>query len=95
MRIAACIAIGIVVCATDYAHAPLDQRAYEAAAKACHAERVLPLVRGKLNIIGVSGIRHPNPEFGEIECVRQFLGVAPKDVLVVSGYAGLFEVRPH
>ena len=89
------LAFGLSACATDYARAPLSERAYAAAAKACGTRRVLPLVRGKMNLVGVSGLTHPNPEVSQIDCVRRFLGIAPNDVLVLYGYDGLFHVQDH
>jgi hypothetical protein len=73
-------------CATDYAHAPLTERSYQAAAKHCHSDSVLRLTRGKPQLVYVSGLmneRTAAPYIANIDCVREFLGVARDDVIII------------
>ena len=79
------VALLLVGCVKDYAHAPLTEASYEAAARHCHSP-VLRLIRKPQVVFGVSGLlsaRAAAPYLAQIECVRAFLGVAKDDVIIM------------
>jgi len=70
-------------------HAPIPEKTYRAAARQCHARRVIRMRPGVKNVFSVGGLtdRTGRPS-GEgdaqrIECVRRYLGIPSKDVVIV------------
>ena len=74
-------------CASSAARVPLTEEIYQAAARHCHTNDVLRLRRGEKQFVFVPGASSvgtepPNYDRG-IECVERYLGVSPRDVIII------------
>ena len=74
---------------SQVANTPITEEAFRAAARHCHSKHVIRMWLGEQNVFYVGGLsdRNGRPS-GEgdakrIECVRQYLGIPSKDVLIV------------
>ena len=69
---------------------PLTEKTYLAAARHCHSKEVIRMGRGVLNAFWVNGLTPPDarneepPEVRKIECVRRYLRVPSKDLMIVT-----------
>jgi hypothetical protein len=70
----------------------ISEKTYRDAARHCHSKDVIRMKRGRLNVMVVPGIASPDPRITppsveaerRIECVRRYLGIPEKDVLIES-----------
>src|SRR5437762_10927854 len=70
-------------------NAPITEGMYREAARHCHSKTVVRMRRGVLNTFNVGGLMDSrgrasgDGDAKRIECVRQYLGIPDKDVIVV------------
>jgi hypothetical protein len=63
---------------------------YREAARHCHSDHVIRLRRGKLNKIVIGGLMSVDdhhefpPDYYVVQCIRRYLGIPEKDLLIQS-----------
>lgn len=70
------------------AKGPISEKTYKEAAHHCHSDRVIRLQGGIQNEVAVDGMMSPSDreprEVRIVECVRRYLGIPKKDVVVLA-----------
>jgi hypothetical protein len=79
------------LCGAGAAHdakGPISEKTYQEAARHCHSDRIFRLQRGKETTVFVNGLipadEHEPPEIRIVECIRRYLGIPRKYVIVLA-----------